>query len=182
MKKFTLSLAAAVTAVSLIGLPVFAQSGAATVPPNPAPQAPQVQVPAAETLLILIRTSIIALNQANVTNNYAVLNALGSPSFQQNNSPEKLSQIFTTFRANRIDLSPVVVINPTLNNRAAIAEGKLKMTGFFPSAPMRTNFDLTFELVQGNWKLYGISVNLAPVPVAQPAPAQPAPKPVTPQR
>jgi hypothetical protein len=58
------------------------------------------------------------------------------------------------------------------------------MSGFFPSVPTQVNFDLAFAAVNGQWRLFGISVALghaepaAPEPppqAAAPAPPKPAP-------
>ena len=60
----------------------LAQNGAS----QPAPQqtetqaqGPRLTVPTDDVLLILIRATLIALNQANVTGNYTVLRDLGAP-------------------------------------------------------------------------------------------------------
>jgi hypothetical protein len=52
------------------------------------------------------------------------------------------------------------------------------MAGFFPSVPNQVNFDLLFAPVNGQWRLFGISVSIgqsgpaAPEPPSAPA-AQP---------
>jgi hypothetical protein len=120
----------------------------------------QVQVPSGEGMLIMIRSSLLALSQANQTNNYAVLNALGSDNFRTTNSPQRLSDTFASFRANNIDLAPVALINPQLSAQPAMKDGRLRLVGFFPSQPMQVNFDLSYEPTQAGWKLFGIAVNL----------------------
>ncbi len=54
----------------------------------------------------------------------------------------------------------------------------LRLTGFFPTKPLQINFDLLFQNVAGQWRLFGISVS---TPAAQqpatsqtPPPAKPA--------
>jgi hypothetical protein len=47
----------------------------------------------------------------------------------------------------------------------------MRMAGFFPSVPTQVNFDLIYAPVNGQWRLFGIAVNLgssAPVPPAPP--------------
>jgi hypothetical protein len=51
----------------------------------------------------------------------------------------------------------------------------LRLTGFFPTRPQQINFDLLFQNVAGQWRLFGISV-ATPQVAAQPA-AAPAPSP-----
>jgi len=134
-------------------------------------------------VLILIRQSLLALDQANKTGNYTVLRDLGSPAFQ-NNTAARLSEIFAKQRNDNIDLSGVAVIDPQLTLLPQIeTNGLLHMTGFFPSVPTQVNFDLAYAAVNGQWRLFGISVALGRTePTAPPSPpppdaAAPAPKP-----
>lgn len=120
-------------------------------------------------LLILIRTSLIALNQADLTGNYSVLRDLAAPGFQQANDPAKLAQIFADLRNRRIDLSPITVIPPRLTQPAFVTDkGMLRITGFFPTKPEQVNFDLVFQQIGGQWRLFGISVKTSQA--QQPAP------------
>ena len=128
-------------------------------------------LPSPEAMIILIRSSIVALSQANITGNYTVLNALGSPAFRASNPPAQLSQAFAAFRTNRIDMNPVVFITPQLREQPTMSKGHMRLVGFFPSTPLQVNFDLQFEPDQGNWKLANLGVNLAQQAAAA-APAQ----------
>ena len=150
---------AAITCASATA--VHAQQAQVKAPlPANAPASARVQLPTQETMIILIRSSVLALGQANVTNNYTVLNALGSRAFSASNPPQKLATTFQSFRANRIDLAPVALINPQLAYQPSLANGRLRLVGNFPSKPMQVNFDLTYEAEDGVWKLSGLSVNL----------------------
>jgi hypothetical protein len=130
-------------------------------PAAPAALAPNpLQVPSSEAQVIMIRSALLALSQANQTNNYSVLNALGSPNFQSANPAARLSEAFAPFRTNRIDLAPVSFINPRFTTKPVIENGRLRLVGLFPTAPMRVDYDLTFEPAGGQWRLFGLSVNL----------------------
>ena len=127
-------------------------------------------VPDQYRLNLLIRSTIIALNQANKTGNYSVLRDLGSPSFQSANSAARLAEIFSAQRHANLDLAPVLFFTPTLVRAPAIdADGMLRLTGFFPTQPQQVNFDLAFEFIQGEWRHFGVSVETQPV-AAQTAP------------
>jgi hypothetical protein len=135
-------------------------------------------------VLILVRSTLIALDQANKTGNYTVLRDLGAPGFQVN-SAARLGEIFAGLRRDNLDLSGVAAIDPQLTLLPEIgADGMMRMTGFFPSAPSQINFDLLYAPVNGQWRLYGVSVALgqtapaAPPPVAAQPQAAP-PKPAT---
>jgi hypothetical protein len=132
-------------------------------------------------VLILIRSTLLALDQANKTGNYTVLRDLGSPAFQVNTAA-RLSEIFASERRENLDLSGVAVLDPQLTLLPQIENGMLHMTGFFPSVPKQVNFDLAYQPVNGQWRLFGISLALgqaapiAPSPAPQPAaPAAGAP-------
>jgi len=34
----------------------------------------------------------------------------------------------------------------------------LRLTGFFPTRPLQINFDLTFQNVANQWRIYGLSI------------------------
>jgi hypothetical protein len=68
------------------------------------PQPAKPSVPDDLKLIILIRTSLIALNHANLTGNYSVLRHVAAPGFQQANNAAQLAQIFSDLR-NRFDPS-----------------------------------------------------------------------------
>jgi hypothetical protein len=132
----------------------------AAQPPQSPPAPAQIQMPPPEAMIIMIRSSLVALSQANTTNNYAVLNALGSDSFRQSNPPARLAQIFAPFRTNNIDLTPVVFVTPQLSQQPKIENGRLHLVGYFPTQPMQVLYDVQYEPSGGVWKLYGLSVNL----------------------
>lgn len=184
MKCYKQLLGLSASILMLSHAPVQAQA-ASGKPPKPTttpvvatpPAPPQVRMPSPEAMIIMIRSSLVALSHANLTNNYSVLNGLGSANFRQNNPTVKLAQTFESFRTNRIDLSPVVFLTPQLAQQPTITANRLRLVGFFPSQPMRVNYDLMFEPEQGVWKLFGISVNLQRSEAQATKPAQPAPPP-----
>jgi hypothetical protein len=132
----------------------------------------RLPIPAPEEMMMLIRTTLIALNQANFTGNYTVLQDLGTPGLQASNSAASLGNAFTKLRDQRIDLSPVVVLAPELTeNPAYTPEGKLRLAGFFPTKPLRISFVMVFQPVARTWRIDGLSVSASQVPdsVEQPA-------------
>jgi hypothetical protein len=125
-------------------------------------------------VLILIRSALIALDQGNKTGNYTVLRDLGAPGFQVNTAA-RLAEIFAAQRRDNIDLSGVAVLEPQLSVLPQIeANGMLRMAGFFPSVPTQVNFELMFAPVSGQWRLFGISVNIGSSAPAAPDPPAPA--------
>ncbi len=152
-------------------------SAGKTAPPKAAPPgAPQtISVPPPEVLLMLVRTTLVALNQANFTGNYTVLHGLGSPQLQAKNTAADLGNAFAGLRAQNIDLSPVLVLTPQLTEKAGFTlEGALRLVGFFPSKPLQIQFVMNFLPVADRWRIDGLSVSAVPAPqAAAPAPANP---------
>jgi len=129
-------------------------------------------------VLILIRETVLALDQANKTGNYSVLRDLGSLGFQANSSAQ-LAEIFANQRNDHVDLSGVAVIDPQLTLLPQIeSNGMMRMAGFFPMRPTQVNFELLLEPVGGTWRLFGLSVRPQPSsagasPQAQASPPAP---------
>jgi hypothetical protein len=126
-------------------------------------------------LLILIKSTLVALDQANKTGNYSVLRDLAAPSFAAANNPARLAEIFANLRRDKIDLSGALVLEPQLTVMPEFTQGgMLHFAGFFPSAPSQINFEFLFAPVEGQWRLFGLSANLgSATPVAPQPPAKP---------
>jgi hypothetical protein len=154
---------------------LVASWAAAPAQPQPTPNAKPANIDR-NGVLMLVRSSLLALDQANKTGNYTVLRDLGAPGFQAGNTAARLSEIFAAQRNDKLDLSGVAVIDPQLTVLPEIVpNGMMRMAGFFPSVPSQVNFELLFAPVDGQWRLFGLSVNVAQsAPVAPAPPAPPA--------
>jgi hypothetical protein len=109
--------------------------------------------------LYLIRSTLLTLNDANRSGNYSVLRDLAAPSFQAKNSAADLAQIFSNLRGRRFDLFAVAISAPKLTAPPHIENGGLlRLTGYFPTRPLQIDFDLLFQDVGNEWRLFGISV------------------------
>jgi hypothetical protein len=141
---------------------MLAAAPAAVAPVQPAAAQAQTGVPDSQALAKLIWSTMAALDQANQTGNYSVLRDLGAPSFQTTNSAATLGGIFQSLRAQRIDLGNTLLIVPTY--QAGIVQNNLlRIRGSFPMRPSAIGFDLLFENIGGQWRLFGIAVTpLAP--------------------
>jgi len=116
-------------------------------------------MPDGHHMAMLLHSAVAALDQANRSGNYTVLRALAAPSFQRANDPARLARIFARFRQSRINLAPAILHDPMLYRQAHIDQtGRLKLNGYFPTRPMRINFDMQFEYVSGQWRLFGLSI------------------------
>jgi len=150
--------------------PVAPTQPVAPQPARPAPAPAQTQVqgqvasapvvaPDYEGLVILIANTLIALNQANLTDNYSVLRELGAPDFQKTNTTRRLGEIFADMRARKLNFAPIVMFQPKFVRQPEIdARGFIRTTGFYETAPLQVHFDLVFQSVAGSWRLFEISV------------------------
>jgi hypothetical protein len=141
-------------------------------PTQPAPTQPAPKPAPIDRngVLILIRSILLALDHANKTGNYTVLRDLGAPAFQVNTAA-RLAEIFADQRRDNLDLSAVAAIDPQLSVLPQIeANGFMRLVGFFPSIPRPVNFEMIFAPVDGQWRLFGLSVALGQAGPAAPTP------------
>lgn len=147
--------------------PAAAQSPPASPAAGAGPAQQTLAVPAPEVLLILVRTSLIALNQAVLTGNFTVLRDLGSPAFQAENTAARLGVVFADLRTKNIDLYPVAVVTPQVTETPTVGpDNVLRITGYFPTQPLQVNFQVHFQPAGGQWRLSGLTVNAAPAAAA----------------
>lgn len=178
-----LVLAGWVAGFSLAGLALAQKSAPppAAPPPKPVAAAPKPAQIDRNGVLILIRATLSAVDNANKTGNYTVLRDMGAPGFQNTNNAARLGDIFAAHRRENYDLSGVLVLEPQLTLLPQIeANGMMHLAGFFPSVPLQVNFELLFEPVRSQWRIFGVSVNLGPSGPVAPSPAPvpvPAPAP-----
>ena len=125
----------------------------------------------------LVRLILIALDQANKTGNYSVLQDLGAPAFQAN-SAARLAEVFAPLRRQGIDLSMAAVLDPQFAAAPRQGpQGLLRLVGALPPADgqVAIGFDLRFAPVNGHWRIYDI--NVGPTQFVATTPGTDAPKP-----
>jgi hypothetical protein len=143
------------------------------------PVAPQqtYQVSSSQAVY-LVRSTLVTVNDANRSGNYSVLHNLATPDFQAKNTPADLAVAFLNLRRRNLDLFALALAPPEFTAAPAIdSQGVLRLTGFFPIQPRQLNFDLFYQVVNGQWRIQGIAIAIpeAPAPEAQ---LQPPAKPV----
>ncbi len=125
----------------------------------------RLSVPTPDVLLMLVRTTLVALNQANFTGNYSVLHDLGTPHLQATNSQAQLGIAFTNLREQKLDLSRVLLLSPDLTEPPSITgDGTLRLAGVYPTSPVQITFVMTFRPIAGVWRIEGLSVATLPAP------------------
>jgi hypothetical protein len=139
----------------------------------------RLMVPSDEALAIMIKTVLIAYNDANLTGNYTVLRDLASPSFRESNSSASLAEIFKDMRQKKIDIAPIVLFKPKLVQKPRIDDdGDLILEGFFDTRPERVEFFLVYRAAGGLWQLFALRVTTKRVEdaIAVPSAGTPLPQ------
>lgn len=112
---------------------------------------------------ILIKTSLLTLNDANVTGNYTVLHAKLAKPFRDQFSPERLKQAFKPFADQKTDWGLIVTKPPVPTADAVIDKrGALALRGYFDTSPSRVTYELDFVPSEGEWKPIKLNVKVKP--------------------
>jgi hypothetical protein len=139
---------------------------------KPLQQAAQQSAPSTELAVELVRSTLLAFNDANLTGNYDVLYALAAPIFQHDVDTAKLRDSFKSFRDHKLDLSAIAVLTPGFVKPPEIdKDGFLRVAGAFPSQPLQLNFSLAYQMIDGRWRYAGLAAAAEPVHVAAGGPA-----------
>lgn len=155
-KRFS-GLAVLVMSAWLTAGPALAQPAA---PARPAAQAPVTPSPIA--VLAMVRSTLLAIDHGNRTGNYTVLRDLAGPQFREGNSAARLAQIFGPVVLQGVDLLAVAVAEPAYSQPPRIDDkGMLHVVGVFRIPPRAVSFEILFEPVGGQWRLF--AVGLLPV-------------------
>lgn len=158
----------------LVGSLILGAVAGAAQPTATAPHHAPAQQPAAKPasidhngVLILIGSKLLALDHTNKTGSYTVLRDLGAPRFQINTAA-KLAEIYAKPRNDKIDLSGAAVIDPQLPLLPQTEPtGMLHMVRFFSVGALSGEFRAACAPVDGQWRVFGVSVGQS-APVAPP--------------
>jgi hypothetical protein len=163
-----LSLLCAMLSMSAASMSAQAQGQLPAVKGQPTPAA-AVPMPDNAKMTLLIQLHMAALSLANMTGNYSVLHALGTPTFQAANSPAQLAANFSGFRAQSIDISPTMLYAPILAEQPRMdGAGSIRIVGQYNTQPQRVVFEMAFQPSNNTWRLAGISVRTVAADSAAP--------------
>ena len=117
------------------------------------------EVVAPATAVSLARCALLRLDDANRTGNYAVFRDAASPAFQSINTATGLGGIFGWLREQRISLAGAALLEPGDLGRPDMEPGGiLHLRGTLAAEPEAVSFDLLFQKITGEWRLFGIAV------------------------
>jgi hypothetical protein len=110
---------------------------------------------------IMIRSTLMTFNDANVTGNYSVLIARASSQFQAQVTPEKLAAAFEGFRKNKLYIDDVVTADYDSYEKAKVdGDGVLTLAGVFKTDELTVKYNLRYVKNDSDWKLLGINVDV----------------------
>jgi hypothetical protein len=112
---------------------------------------------------ILIKTSLLTLNDANLTGDYTVLHAKLAKPFRDQFDPAKLKKAFKPFADQKTDWGLIAAKPPVPTTEAAIDKrGALILRGYFDTKPSRLSYELDFLPSEGEWKPIKLNVHVKP--------------------
>jgi hypothetical protein len=121
------------------------------------------KVPTAMEQEVLIKASLLTLNDANLTGNYSILHAKLSKPFREQFSADRLKQSFKNFADKKADWEAIAAMSPISTNGAHIDErGALILRGYFDSGSTHVVYELDFLPSEGEWKASNLSVQVKP--------------------
>ncbi len=119
-----------------------------------------VDMPSEDAQDVLVRTTLMTFNDANMTGNYAVLLAKASQQFQAQVTPEKLATALEAFRTNKLFFESIVGEDYESTEKPVIdKEGVLNLGGVLKSDEMQVTYKLRFVQNGSAWKLLGFNVD-----------------------
>ena len=135
---------AALVGAMLAASPAFAQKA-----PDPVTQE------------VLVKSTLLTFNDANVTGNYTVMHAKLAKPFRDKFSPDRLKEVFKVFHEKQIDIDLIAAKQPTASKPVQVNDsGVLQLHGYFDTSPSRVHYELDYIMSDGEWKPIRINVQL----------------------
>ena len=110
---------------------------------------------------VLVKSILVTLNDAVVTDNFTILHAKISKPFRDQFPPEKLRAVFKDLVEKHAVFDALVAEKMIADEDAKIDEkGVLKLKGRFQTAPKQVKYQLGFIESEGAWKLSGVQIDI----------------------
>lgn len=117
-------------------------------------------LPNKEDQELLVKTTLLTLNDANLTGDYSVLHDKLSKPFRDQFDVQKLKDIFKDFVDKHIDMS-VVAIKSAIPDADGVIDKDhiLQLSGSFDTKPKAVKYKLSYSVSENLWKPIGIHVS-----------------------
>lgn len=141
----------------LLTIAIVTLAAAMAAPGMAMAQSPPLPTPVVEE--VMVKTSLLTFNDANLTGNYTVMYAKMAKLFRDRFTADTLKQAFKVFAGKHIDIIAAKPIVPSSEAKFA-SNGSLMLRGYFDTTPSRLNYELDFAVSEGEWKLIAIDVKV----------------------
>jgi hypothetical protein len=117
------------------------------------------EMPSDDEQDVLIRTTLLTFNDANMTGNFSVFYAKAAKQFQDKYSAEKMAAGFETFRTKELFFEDIATAEYDSEEKAKFDEGALILAGVFKTDNMLVKYRLRFVQNAKVWKVIGLDVD-----------------------
>ena len=129
---------------------------------GPTAASPKFSVPPPETLLLLVRTTMIGIDQANKTNNYSVLRGNWAARAEGIQYHAVGTNEHSSTTDEQVDLAPAACADADAHRAAEyLWKGLLILKGCL-TRPLRILFTFVYQKEHADWKPFGLSVGMMP--------------------
>lgn len=104
----------------------------------------------------LVHTTMVALVDGIVRNNYSDFYSLTSDNFRKQVPESKLSTIFSRFSSAPIDWENVQNMTPVIREKKRLNNGVLRIDGYYPTSPKHLGFRFEYSEGGSGWKVEGV--------------------------
>lgn len=119
-----------------------------------------IDLPTDDEQDVLVRTTLMTFNDANITGNYSVLLAKASKQFREQMTVEKLTAAFESFRSKKLFFEGIITDDYESQQKAKLdSEGALVLAGEFKNDDVQLKYKLRFAQDSDAWKVIGIDVD-----------------------
>ena len=125
------------------------------------PRAHALDMPSPFVQEVLIKSTLVTLNDAVAADNFSVFHARISKPFRDQFPPEKLRTVFKDLVEKHAVFDAIVASPVIPEEDAKIDEkGVLRLKGRFDTTPKKVKYQLGFIPSDGHWKLSGITIDI----------------------
>jgi hypothetical protein len=119
------------------------------------------KLPTDEKSKALVLASLLDFNNAVHDKDFKGFHTTISRAWQEQITADKLKEVFQEFIDKKLDISSIKTVDPILSEAPEInSDGLLILKGYYPTRPLKVNFQLKYIYEHPAWKLFGIKVNV----------------------
>jgi len=143
---------------------VFKKSGGSS---DTKPDDSKLEIPGNDKLQTLVKTTFLDFGDAVQTGDFSDFHKKVAKVWRDDSSPDKLADAFKGFVEDKENydfkkaVSPLdATFSPAPSIEKVSGLDALVVRGYYPTKPMRANFELKYTMDDGMWKLIGINIKV----------------------